>query len=78
MLNKCALSAGVSKSTVTNNTVDPVSIEVDGAGLEDDQNENNTGKCYPNESYKPSWEPKELVNIKIHVYTQSLLIVFRN
>ena len=64
MLNKCALSAGVSVSTVTNNTVDPVSIEVDGAGLEGDQNESNTGKCYPNENCEPNWEPKELVNIK--------------
>lgn len=60
VLNKCALSAGVSTSTVPNKTVDPVSIEVDGA--EDDQNENNTGKCYPNGSCKPNWEPKEFVN----------------
>ena len=60
VLNKCALS-GVSTQTVPNNTVNPVSIEVDGTDLGDDQNENNTGKCYPNGSCKPNWEPKKLV-----------------
>ena len=62
VLNKCALSAGVSTTKVPNSTVGPVSIEVDGTGLEDDQNENNTGNCYPNGCCKSNWEPKELVN----------------
>lgn len=60
VLNKCALSVGVPTNTVPNNTVNPaVPIEVDGTDLGEDQNENNTGKCYPNGGCKPTWEPKK-------------------
>ena len=60
VLNKCALS-GVSTRKVPNNTVNPVSIEVDGTDPGDDQNENNTGKCYPNGGCMANWEPKKLI-----------------